>query len=1391
MLQGETGTGKGLIARVIHDSGPRRVGPFIEVNCAAIPETMMEAELFGFEPGAFTDAKRAKPGLFEAASGGTLFLDEIDALPVALQGKLLTAIESRRVRRLGAVTERTVDVKLIAATNAVLPEVVTAGRFRADLYHRLAVVVLGLPPVRERGTDLLILAEAFLQRSTTVHGLPPKRLNTAAKAWLQGYSWPGNVRELSHVMERVALLHMGEEVEAETLMRLCQPLTTSTVGAKTEPAHDEVAAEHALPRGAEEIRHALLKTGGNVARAARLLGVSRDTVRYRMQRYGIARPRLRGPSPAVPPRSPGESARNSSPQDEEHRPELTIPLTLPYGEATQEEKMAVPPVANLAAGVEPDAPPRGPAWEQKSVTVLALELAWPERSGSEPIRYDPWTEKARWEQAVGDKVQGFGGILVQQTAAGFVWVFGVPQTLEQLPQRAVHSALAIRQMAVEATAPDLPPCPTVRLAVHLGAVWVDHQAADPGAQVRAVGETLALPVRILGQATPGELLITPEVGRLVDGWVALEARQLWVATGDPMRVGGYAVIGVSPGREVGSGRWRPIQSPFVGRTRELMLLEAIFEQVTAGRGQVVSLVGPPGMGKSRLLAEFRRCLSSQRFHYAEGRCLAYASGTPYVPIVNMLRDLCGIAADDSPEILRTRVRASLQQVGLNSDASLPYLLHLLDLPIEPDQFAHLSAESRKARTFQAIREFFLARSRHHPVVLAVEDLHWIDPTSEALLTSLVDGLAGAAILLLATCRSGYRAPWLDKSYATQIALQPLGPDESRQVVRRVMRDIALPPALEQQLLARGEGNPFFLEELAYTVREQGEGHPAPTVPDTIHAVLAGRMDRLPTPERYLLQAASVLGKDIAVPLLQAISELPEARLQQGLAQLQAAEFLHETQFFPEREYTFKHALTHEMAYGSLLQERRRVLHARIVVALEAFLGDQVAESVEQLAHHALRGEVWDKAVVYCRQAGEKAQDRSAYREAVTSFEKALGALQYLPEERATYEQAIDLRLALGSTLRPSGDFGRSMEYSREVESLAATLDDPRRLGEVSLHLSYHFYIMGAYDQAIVAAHRALERATDCGDAVLHAQANIYLSVAYRALGDYRGAINCLGQSLASLQGERRGERFGRVFLPSVLSRVYLTTCHAELGSFAAGEAFGQEGLRIAEEAGHIASLMVASWAVGMLGLRQGDLRKAIPMLERAMGICQDADIPLWFPWIAAALGAAYTVGGRAADAVRLLTQSVEQAVATGLIFCQTPSCHALAEAHLLAGRLEDAQPLGERALALAQGYQERGHEAYALRLIGEIATRREPHQAEQAEVHYQKALALAAELGIRPLAAHCHRSLGMLYRGTGQQVQARTELLAAITLYRTMEMTFWLPETEAALAQVQGDDKRS
>jgi tetratricopeptide (TPR) repeat protein len=431
--------------------------------------------------------------------------------------------------------------------------------------------------------------------------------------------------------------------------------------------------------------------------------------------------------------------------------------------------------------------------------------------------------------------------------------------------------------------------------------------------------------------------------------------------------------------------------------------------------------------------------------------------------------------------------------------------------------------------------------------------------------------------------------------------------------------------------------------------------------------------------------------------------------------------------------------------------------------------------------------VWAKALAYCRQAGEKALARSANREAVGSFEQALNALQHLPAQHDTGVQALDLWLDLHVALLPSGNSERILATLREAEALAEALDDPRRLGQVSVSLSQYFFLSGAYEQSMVYAQRVLALATASENGVLQALASQRLGLAHWAQGDYRRAIDCLRQTMASLEGARRRERFGLVFLPAAFSCALLACCHAELGTFAEGRALGDEGLRIAEAVEHPASLMSAHWGSGVLALRQGALSRALPLLERAIGICQEASLPVWFPRMAMALGASYTLGGRIADAVPLLTQALESTAGAMAVFpalCSLP----LSEAQLLAGRLEEAHALAQAALAFARERQERGHEAYALRLLGEIAARRDPPHIEAAETHSCQALALAEALDMRPLQAHCHRDLGTLYAAMGQREQARAALSTALEMYQAMDMTFWLPETEAALGQVEGRD---
>ena len=446
---------------------------------------------------------------------------------------------------------------------------------------------------------------------------------------------------------------------------------------------------------------------------------------------------------------------------------------------------------------------------------------------------------------------------------------------------------------------------------------------------------------------------------------------------------------------------------------------------------------------------------------------------------------------------------------------------------------------------------------------------------------------------------------------------------------------ALPPAVLQEVVRKTDGVPLFVEELTKTVLESGlleeqedryalHGPLPPlAIPATLHDALLARLDRLAA-AKVVAQLGATIGRTFSYDVLQAVALLDTATLQGALAQLVEAEVVAQRGLLPQATYTFKHALIQDAAYQSLLRSTRQQYHQRIAQVLAERFPETAETQPEVLARHYTAAGLHAQALPYWQRAGQRALERSAYREAVGCFEQALSALPHLPETHDTREQAIDLRLALRAALHPLGDFGRVLANLREAETLAEAHDDLRRLGQVSAALSMHFYLKGTYDQAITTAQRALALGTTGEDVVLQELANHHLGIAYRAQGDYRRAIDCFGQNVASLDEARRWER-GQVVLPAVNSRAEIAWCHAELGAFAEGLALGEAGLRIAEEVAHSGSLMVACWGVGELCFRQGDLPRAVSLFERAVRLCQDADLPGYFPRMAAALGAAYTL----------------------------------------------------------------------------------------------------------------------------------------------------------------------
>jgi tetratricopeptide (TPR) repeat protein len=558
------------------------------------------------------------------------------------------------------------------------------------------------------------------------------------------------------------------------------------------------------------------------------------------------------------------------------------------------------------------------------------------------------------------------------------------------------------------------------------------------------------------------------------------------------------------------------------------------------------------------------------------------------------------------------------------------------------------------------------------------------------------------------------------------------------------------------------------------------------VPPTVQVMLAARIDRLRPEDKHLLQTASVVGKDVPFTLLQAIAELPDEALRRGLDHLQAAEFLYETGLYPDLEYSFKHALTHEVTYGGLLQERRHELHARIVDAIETLHRDRLGGEIERLAHHALRGELREKAVDYLRQAGLKAAGRSALTDARVWFEQALGVLEALPESRSTLEQAFEIRLELRPVLNQLGEFRRTLERLSEAETLAEKLNDDRRRGQVYALMTNIHSAFGELDEALVTGTRALEIAGRLGDLRLRILTTTYLEQAHYYRGEYERVVELATDNLAALPADWVYEYLGLTAPASVFDRFLLVVSLAELGSFAEAAEYEAEAIRLAEPTHHPFTVGLAYRAASTLYLLKGDWGKARLLIEHGITVVRTGNVVVLLPdavapsaWILAQLGEASEALNRLREGEQLL----DRQAARGRVGRLGWGYYSLGRTCLLLGRLEEARRLADRVVESSSS--QLGFAAHTLNLLGDIATHPDRFDAESGEAHYRQALALAEPRGMRPLVAHCHLGLGKLYRRTGKREQVQEHLTTATTMYREMDMRFWLDKAEAEMAEVQ------
>jgi class 3 adenylate cyclase/tetratricopeptide (TPR) repeat protein len=1028
--------------------------------------------------------------------------------------------------------------------------------------------------------------------------------------------------------------------------------------------------------------------------------------------------------------------------------------------------------------------------ERKQVTVLFADL-----KGSMELLADRDPEEARKIldpvlERMMEAVHRYEGTVNQVMGDGIMALFGAPLAHEDHAVRACYAALRMQESVkkyAEEVRRSHAAVVKIRVGLNSGEVVVRSIGSDLHMDYTAVGQTTHLAARMEQLADPGAIVITPDTLALAEGYVEVRSLGPIPVKGLPDPIEIFELTGAGTARTRLQAAVLRGLTRFVGRDAEVEHLRRVLGQASAGHGQVAAIVGEAGVGKSRLVYEFTHSHLVQDWLILEASSVSYGKATSYLPVIDLLKGYFKIGDRDDHREMRAKVLGRVLGLDRALEPLVPPLLALLDVPVEDPAWQNLDSSQRRQRTLDAVKRLLLRESQVQPLLVVFEDLHWVDEETQALLDSLVETLGSARLQLLVTYRPEYEHRWGSKTAYSQLRLDTLLAESAAELLAALLGlDPGLAP-LTQMLVRRG--NPFFLEETVRTLVETGalagergayrltRPVEALQVPATVQTILAARIDRLPAEEKQLLQAASVIGKHVPYALLAAIAEQSEEALRGGLAHLQEAEYLYETQLFPDLEYTFKHALTHDVAYAGLLVERRRTRHAAVVAAIERLFPDRLSEQVERLAQHALAAEQWEKTVRYSRQAGVKSVGRHAFQDAAGYLDQALEALRHLPPNQDTMISSIDTRLELVPALFGLSHLKSLLEHLREAERLAKLLDDRQRLGSVLGRLSWTLRSTGELVEAIRTGEQALSLAREIRVPAAEAQAKYYLGQAYLAAGNSAGAISIWTDVIETAPPDAT---VGAAVPIHVTTRAWLAMALSANGATAEGFRHGVEGLGLAEADSRPFGIVIALGGFGSAYVIAGDFEAGIPLLERARVLGYTAGITNWHPTVAGALARAYAHTGRATEAAPLAESAVNEERVSGALVGMAQRLLDLADVYLVATRTDDALAKAEEALHLARRHGARRIEASSLHQIGEIQLHVDP--CGEAGEHLHQAMEAAAELSMRPLVAHCHLGLAKLYRRTGQREQAREHLTTATSMYREMDMRFWLEQAEAELA---------
>jgi tetratricopeptide (TPR) repeat protein len=814
---------------------------------------------------------------------------------------------------------------------------------------------------------------------------------------------------------------------------------------------------------------------------------------------------------------------------------------------------------------------------------------------------------------------------------------------------------------------------------------------------------------------------------------------------------------------------------------------------------LVAIVGEAGVGKSRLVSELIRSHHVEGWRVLETGSVSYGTATSYLPVIELLKRYFLVDDHDAYRDIREKTTGRIRTLSCGLEPALPALLALLDVPVDDLGWSSLDPYHRRTRTLDAVKQLLLCEAGIQPLLVVFEDLHWVDAETQAIITTLVEVLPTARLLLLVDYRPDYRHDWAGKADYTELRLDGLSRQSAETLLSALLgRDASLRP-LKTFLPEKTGGNPLFLEESVRSLIETGAVHGEKGnyrltadirlahIPSTVQAIIAARIDRLTETQKQLLQTAAVVGLQVPLSVVQTVTKVSGEAVRDTLAELEASDFLYKNDSEYDVEYSFKHVVIRDVAYASLLLTRRRAIHRAVFDAVEQQFANRPDEHVERLAYHAHAAELWHEDVTYAHRAGRRAIDRSAYSEAVQFLRQALDALRHLPPSPKSMEAELDLRWDLRSALWPLGEREAALDNMRLLQLAAQRLGEPMRLARVYTGSANDLTWSGRHKEALEYGSEAMSLSIKVGDPALQINARLQLGFAQYAAGGYREAAALADVNIQTLSGPLRSLRSGNVNLAGVLAHTVGALARVETGRFNEAAALAAEANRLALDSGRGVDRIVASWPMGALHVRRGDARVVIDTLTSAWTLCNELSATRQMPWTGCLLAYARTLAGVALEEnLELFRFSLETARLNELRVGEALFVVWQAESALLMGDPSTATSAANCARALAQERDERGALAWALYTLGRVSFDLASSSVDVAIGDYRSAAQLAAELGMRPLVAHCHLGLGKLYRRTDKREQAQEHLATATAMYRDMGMTYWLEKAEAEMTKPGG-----